>query len=228
MRDAYIYLPPYPQVCSEELEVGASVLWLPCSHIFHERCIRQWLTGFSNTCPTCRATVIPAAPAPAPAGGASLVADNESGVAQLDVPTGDAATLLDAGRAPLMGNRGVISTNRIVSSIMAEVFSALSIPPPPSLLPSMIMSLEASTGHRDSTRPIDVASPIPSPRNEADGGKDVAVVSQTSFLQSESADALQQDSQDTVEDSDIKGEAGCAAANTLDDPTYKRLQMMYK
>ncbi|GAX75104.1 hypothetical protein CEUSTIGMA_g2548.t1 [Chlamydomonas eustigma] len=45
-------------VCSEELQEGAEVMWLPCSHVFHERCIRRWLTGFSNSCPTCRASVI--------------------------------------------------------------------------------------------------------------------------------------------------------------------------
>ncbi|CAI6003081.1 unnamed protein product [Closterium sp. NIES-64] len=40
-------------VCNEVAEVGEEVVRLPCRHLYHGACIRQWL-GVRNTCPMCR------------------------------------------------------------------------------------------------------------------------------------------------------------------------------
>lgn len=45
---------PYLQVCSictEDFVDGDDIRRLPCDHIFHQRCIDPWLTGFAVTCP---------------------------------------------------------------------------------------------------------------------------------------------------------------------------------
>ncbi|KAL2510154.1 RING finger protein [Forsythia ovata] len=40
-------------VCLEEIEAGLVVTTLPCSHIFHNFCISEWLKR-SHYCPICR------------------------------------------------------------------------------------------------------------------------------------------------------------------------------
>ncbi|GIL67534.1 hypothetical protein Vafri_20895 [Volvox africanus] len=45
-------------VCSEAFLEEQLVVVLPCHHFFHDRCIRRWLLGFSNSCPMCRAPVL--------------------------------------------------------------------------------------------------------------------------------------------------------------------------
>ncbi|GLI66901.1 hypothetical protein VaNZ11_010928 [Volvox africanus] len=45
-------------VCSEAFLEEQLVVLLPCHHFFHDRCIRRWLLGFSNSCPMCRAPVL--------------------------------------------------------------------------------------------------------------------------------------------------------------------------
>lgn len=40
-------------VCKEDFQLGQIVLQMPCSHVFCEACLKQWLTRH-NTCPTCR------------------------------------------------------------------------------------------------------------------------------------------------------------------------------
>lgn len=40
-------------VCLEEMKVGSEEKAMPCSHVFHEDCIRQWLRR-SHYCPICR------------------------------------------------------------------------------------------------------------------------------------------------------------------------------
>jgi hypothetical protein len=43
-------------VCLDELAKGDIVKMLPCGHIFHDRCIDEWLKH-QKACPNCRASV---------------------------------------------------------------------------------------------------------------------------------------------------------------------------
>ena len=40
-------------ICQEAFEVGATVLKLPCRHVYHCECVTSWLAQ-NNTCPLCR------------------------------------------------------------------------------------------------------------------------------------------------------------------------------
>ncbi|KAG1655266.1 hypothetical protein FOA52_014592 [Chlamydomonas sp. UWO 241] len=145
-------------VCSEELAPGARALWLPCGHVFHDACIRQWLTRFSNTCPTCRARVLPAA-ATRPAGTAGRadlegVVDGNAGVGAAaalaatatpvaDGGTADAYAVADAADVSAASAPYALTTNRIVLSILTQLAASLAQQPQqqPAAAPS-------PTGHR--------------------------------------------------------------------------------
>lgn len=43
-------------ICREEMTTAKKLL---CGHLFHVHCLRSWLER-QNTCPTCRAPVVPA------------------------------------------------------------------------------------------------------------------------------------------------------------------------
>lgn len=43
-------------ICLEILECMESVIKLPCKHLFHENCLKEWLSN-SKTCPVCRSKV---------------------------------------------------------------------------------------------------------------------------------------------------------------------------
>jgi hypothetical protein len=45
-------------ICLEEFTRGESVCELPCKHIFHDACVREWLKR-EPTCPVCRKEVAP-------------------------------------------------------------------------------------------------------------------------------------------------------------------------
>jgi len=45
-------------VCLDAFEFGEFAREMPCSHIFHEKCIFKWLSE-SGTCPVCRDRIIP-------------------------------------------------------------------------------------------------------------------------------------------------------------------------
>jgi hypothetical protein len=40
-------------ICQDAFEIGASVLKLPCRHVYHTDCVTNWLR-MNNTCPLCR------------------------------------------------------------------------------------------------------------------------------------------------------------------------------
>ncbi|PRQ18364.1 putative transcription factor C2H2 family [Rosa chinensis] len=44
-------------ICIEDLEAGVQVIRLPCSHLYHERCIDRWLKKPSHICPICRSPI---------------------------------------------------------------------------------------------------------------------------------------------------------------------------
>ncbi|KAI5785005.1 hypothetical protein DFH27DRAFT_266894 [Peziza echinospora] len=46
-------------VCKEELVLDEEVAQLPCTHVYHEFCIKKWLEA-RDTCPICRAPTAPA------------------------------------------------------------------------------------------------------------------------------------------------------------------------
>eukprot|EP00931_Biecheleriopsis_adriatica_P022684 TRINITY_DN14510_c0_g2_i1.p1 TRINITY_DN14510_c0_g2~~TRINITY_DN14510_c0_g2_i1.p1 ORF type:complete len:383 (+),score=88.21 TRINITY_DN14510_c0_g2_i1:95-1150(+) len=44
---------PECSICLDDLVIGESALRLPCGHLFHEECVKDWLKK-SNECPVCR------------------------------------------------------------------------------------------------------------------------------------------------------------------------------
>ncbi|KZV19707.1 hypothetical protein F511_41889 [Dorcoceras hygrometricum] len=40
-------------ICLEDFDLGCQVVSMPCSHVFHEECIKTWLKS-SHYCPLCR------------------------------------------------------------------------------------------------------------------------------------------------------------------------------
>lgn len=47
------YEMPTCTICLVEINLGEEALLVPCGHIFHSKCVEQWLS-MNNTCPTCR------------------------------------------------------------------------------------------------------------------------------------------------------------------------------
>ncbi|KAI9106199.1 hypothetical protein DFS34DRAFT_50562 [Phlyctochytrium arcticum] len=44
-------------ICQDEYSEGEEVIELPCKHLFHEPCIKSWLT-VNGTCPVCRHSLV--------------------------------------------------------------------------------------------------------------------------------------------------------------------------
>merc|ERR1719491_463581 len=40
-------------ICLDELVIGQPALRIPCGHLYHEECVKDWLRK-SNECPVCR------------------------------------------------------------------------------------------------------------------------------------------------------------------------------
>lgn len=57
--ESQVYIPGFEEIncsiCLEVLDCGDSVIRLPCTHLFHENCITDWLKT-SKSCPNCRQT----------------------------------------------------------------------------------------------------------------------------------------------------------------------------
>lgn len=47
-------------ICTAEYEVGEKRLRLPCLHVFHDGCVRPWLSEKSECCPVCNTNIIKA------------------------------------------------------------------------------------------------------------------------------------------------------------------------
>ena len=62
-------------VCLQEFQAEELAMKLPCTHLFHEDCVRTWLKK-SITCPTCRK---PLPPPPGSSGGDGARAEREPG-----------------------------------------------------------------------------------------------------------------------------------------------------
>lgn len=43
-------------ICQGELSIGMQVTRMPCQHLFHTACLRQWLQ-IGNSCPICRVEI---------------------------------------------------------------------------------------------------------------------------------------------------------------------------
>ena len=41
-------------ICFCDFALGEMIKMLPCTHMFHSKCIERWLTGYKTNCPTCR------------------------------------------------------------------------------------------------------------------------------------------------------------------------------
>ena len=44
-------------ICNNEVEVGDRVGWMGCTHLYHHRCLQEWMNRGTFTCPTCRGPV---------------------------------------------------------------------------------------------------------------------------------------------------------------------------
>jgi hypothetical protein len=45
-------------ICLEPYKQGDDIIVLKCSHLFHETCIKTWITPDNQTCPYCRRSII--------------------------------------------------------------------------------------------------------------------------------------------------------------------------
>jgi hypothetical protein len=52
---------PSCPICSEDFVIGSKECKLPCSHVFHEKCVVPWLE-MKHNCPICRATLTDSIP----------------------------------------------------------------------------------------------------------------------------------------------------------------------
>lgn len=43
-------------ICMEHFSCNQEVYWLSCTHIFHNKCLDEWVR-YKNECPTCRNTI---------------------------------------------------------------------------------------------------------------------------------------------------------------------------
>lgn len=48
-------------ICLNTYSIGEHVTTLPCEHMFHQDCVKEWLCNRKKTCPVCRSDVMEAA-----------------------------------------------------------------------------------------------------------------------------------------------------------------------
>ena len=142
-----------------------------------------------------------------------------------------AATTSAAGASSPSGGTGIVSTNRIVTSILAELCAALSLPTPP---------LALSPGPRAGLGIGSCApgpGPTPPPWEDGDEAASAGIPSgDTHLVQQPPAGVevcVDEDAKDRSDAADCGSagsceDAGCASANSFDDPTYRQLQSMFR
>ena len=127
-------------------------------------------------------------------------------MAAMEPHSSEVPPLLPGGEISASPSPAVISTSRLVSSIMAELCATLSLPPPatPAQGPSPSSANGTDPWSTVTSAPWEVegvpADPCPPDKSEGAGVK--------------------------VEDSEK--EMGCASANSQEDRTYQQIQAMYK
>lgn len=100
-------------VCLSEFLAGERCRRLPCSHVFHQACIDEWLTR-ANSCPICKgpgvqAAATPGAAAPPAGGAAAAVAAGAQDASAAIVPAGSEVVLYGlVARPELNGRRGTV------------------------------------------------------------------------------------------------------------------------
>ena len=243
----------FPASCDSSLAAPCDSKCINGTLLWHHacRCIRQWLVGFSNTCPTCRAIVITSPTAvgspPRPEAPDALMPANTAGAAQpasqsqlqdgrssLDAedvtvcpppPHAASATTSAAGASSPSGGTSIISTNRIVTSILAELCTALSLPTPP-----LALSLGPRAG-------LGIGSWDPGPGPGEDGDGAANTLGDTPLIAQQPSEGVELSVDEDAEERGLTldcgsaggcEDAGCASANTLDDPTYRKLQLMFR
>lgn len=44
-------------ICLDSMELGNTVIKLGCKHIYHEKCIEEYLSKYNHTCPMCKKNI---------------------------------------------------------------------------------------------------------------------------------------------------------------------------
>ena len=44
-------------ICLEDFKIGTKIIYLPCFHFYHSKCIEQWIKN-SNKCPLCKNEIV--------------------------------------------------------------------------------------------------------------------------------------------------------------------------
>lgn len=122
------YVAPAPGAATDPMTERMRPKKLPCGHVLHFACLRSWLER-QQICPTCRATVVPAAQA---AAGAAPVVQGAAGRAQHPPNRGNGRPrVFQIG--PLRIGVGAARGNHMFEDLQEQLanLNALPQPPPP-------------------------------------------------------------------------------------------------
>lgn len=120
------YVPPAPGTPADPLTERMRPKKLPCGHVLHFACLRSWLER-QQICPTCRATVVPAAQAPQ---GAPAAAPGAPARAQHPQNAGNGRPrVFQIG--PLRIGIGAARGNNMFEELQEQLANLNALPPPP-------------------------------------------------------------------------------------------------
>lgn len=125
------YVAPAPGAATDPMTERMRPKKLPCGHVLHFACLRSWLER-QQICPTCRATVVPAAQAPA---GAAPVAQGAAGRAQ-HPPNGGNGRPRVFQIGPLRIGVGAARGNNMFEELQEQLANLNALPPPPPPAPA--------------------------------------------------------------------------------------------